>query len=299
MARRTEVDASVVAALSVALPRVVGVTTRPGHSLARLTALRVGGPTDLLVHVETPEALGEVAAMLKKVQCPWRAIWPFDPHLPKDGGASGVCITLGHGFEGLSAGPDGSLVLGAATPFAALAAAGAPFSALSRWPGTPGGLLAAGEGHRLAGVVAVITAVSGQSIRRRTVAATAEPPNPSRTTVPISVQLRPVPPAAPAPEPPGRILVPDTSLAEAGGSADEVAYTMVELGLSESRLRGWRLSERWPGVVVQSGAGTSTDLELFARGLAEKLHRERGLRTRLAPRVWGRPSPGPRPRSRP
>ena len=298
MAPRTDLDEEVVAALSIALPRLEGVHVVRAQSLSRLTALRVGGPADLIVHVETPEALIAAARLMKRVSCPWRVAWPFDPNLARDGGAAGAVVTVGSAFEGLTAGPEGSVVLGAATPFSALAAAGPDFAQLARWPGTPGGLLSSGLAERLAGPCAVVTSVTGVSIRRRTVATTAAPPNPARTTVPVSVQLRPIPPAAVRPMVPGQLLEPDTSLARVGGSVDEISHTMVEVGLSESRLRGWTVSKKWPGVVVQSGTGTTRDLELFARGLAEKLHRERGLLTRMAPRTWGRPPMSTRSRSR-
>ncbi len=288
MSRSSDIDATVIAALSVALPRLEGVTVLRDAPLSQCTALRVGGPADLLVHVETPSSLAAATELMKRVKCPWRVVWPFHPHLPKDGGLNGVAITLGAAFEGMDTTHDGHVVLGAATPFAALVAAGEGFATLATWPGTPGSLLDAGQAELLAGPCAAITAVTSQSVRRRTFAATSSPTNPSRSTTPVSVELRPVPPAAPAPLPPGQLLEPDGPLAEVGGTAGEVAKAMVSSGLPESRLRGWTLSVAWPGLVVQSGEGTTADLELFARALSEKLHRERGMVTKTAPRTYGR-----------
>ena len=80
MSARDPIDPTVLAALSVALPRLDGVTVHRGAPLRRLVALRTGGDADLLVHVETPEALTRASELLKRVQCPWRVVWPFSHH---------------------------------------------------------------------------------------------------------------------------------------------------------------------------------------------------------------------------
>ena len=298
MSQRPPLDETTIAALSIALPRLEGVTVQRNAPIARLVSLRTGGSADLLVHVETPEALVATTELLKRVNCPWRVLWPFDPMVVKDGGIQGAAITLGAGFECLEAGPDGSVILGAATPFAALATAGPEFATLASWSGTPGALLASGQGHRLAGPCAAITAVTNKSIRRRSIPATASPGSPARATTPVSIQLRPVPPATPAPLLPGQLLEPDGPLLEVGGTSGEVARKLVDAGLAESRLRGWTISQAWPGLAVQSGEGTTADLELFARGLSENLHREHGMVTKVATRSFGRPSTNTRPRKR-
>lgn len=295
---RSDVDEEVIAALSVALPRVSGVQVVPNAPLSKLTPLRVGGPADLLVFVENAEALQQAARLMKRVACPWRVQWPFDPHLPKDGGLAGALVVLGSAFEGLTTGKGGHVVLGAATPFAALAAAGPGFEELARWPGTPGGLLACGHGRLLAGPCAGVTVVSISGTRRRAVPATATPSTPARSSVPLSVELRPVPPAHGPPLAPGQMLEPDGPLADLGGTVRDVERALSDADLMQSRLRGWTLSTAWPGSVVHSGDGTTRDLELLTRALAEKLHRERGMLTRQAPRVWGRPPLSNRPRSR-
>jgi len=298
MSQRPPIDETAIAALSIAIPRLEGVTVQRNLSIVRLSALRTGGPADLLVHVETPEALIATTELLKRVKCPWRVLWPFDPMVAKDGGIQGAAITLGAGFEGLETGPDGSVILGAATPFAALAAAGPDFAALASWPGTPGALLASGQGHRLAGPCAAITAVTNKSIRRRTIPATAPPGSPARSTTPVSVQLRPVPPATTAPLLPGQLLEPDGPLLAVGGTSGEVARKLADAGLADSRLRGWTISTAWPGLAVQSGEGTASDLELFARALSEDPHREHGMVTKVATRTFGRASTNTRPRKR-
>lgn len=296
---RTDLDEQVTAALSIALPRLDGVSVVRQAPLARLSPLRVGGPADLVVAVETSEALMEAARLMKRVSCPWRVLWPFDPHLPKDGGAAGAVVVPGRAFDRLERGPRDHVILGASTPFAALAAAGPGFAELATWSGTPGSLLASGRGSLLAGPCAAVTTATASGVRRRTVAATDSPPDPARTTVPVSIQLRPVPPANGRPLLPGQLLEPDGALADLGGTATEVARAMATAGLSDSRLRGWTLSTAWPGVVVQSGDGTTRDFELFSRALADKLHKERGMLTRQAPRTWGRPPIATRSRSRP
>ncbi len=298
MSPRLPIDETTIAALSIALPRLDGVAVLRDAPVGRMTALRTGGLADLLVHVATPAALIAATALLKRVTCPWRVLWPFDPMVARDGGIQGAAISLGAGFECLDAGPDGSVILGAATPFAALAAAGPSFSALASWSGTPGALLTAGQGHRLAGPCAAITAVTQRSIRRRTIPATAAPGSPARGTTPVSIQLRPVPPATPAPLLPGQLLEPDGPLLEVGGTSGEVAHKIADVGLAESRLRGWRISKAWPGLAVQSGEGTAADLELFARGLSENLHREHGMVTKVAIRTFGRSPTNTRPRKR-
>jgi UDP-N-acetylenolpyruvoylglucosamine reductase len=298
MSQRPPVDDTTIAALSIALPRLDGVTVQRDAPIDRMVALRTGGLADLLVHTETPAALIAATELLKRVKCPWRVLWPFDPMVAKDGGIQGAALTLGAGFECLEAGPAGAVTIGAATPFAALAAAGPDFATLATWSGTPGALLASGQGHRLAGPCAAITAVTNKSMRRRTIPATASPGSPSRATTPVSIQLRPVPPATSAPLLPGQLLAPDGPLLEVGGTSGEVARTLADAGLAESRLRGWTISHAWPGLAVQSGDGTAADLELFARALAEKLHRENGMVTKVATRTFGRPPTNTRPRKR-
>lgn len=298
MSARPPIDETVLAALSVALPRVDGVTVQRKVPVHRILTLRTGGPADLLVHVETPDALMGATALLKRVQCPWRVCWPFTSMVARDGGVRGAVITLGAGFDMLQSGPDGSVILGATTPFAALAGAGSSFSELATWAGTPGALFASSEAHRLAGPCAGITAVSGASIRRRSIGIAAAVPNPARTTTLVSVQLRPVPPAAPPPLLPGQVLEPDTPLLNVGVTAQDVAKKLLENDTSESRLRGWTLSRAWPGLAVQSGEGTAADLELLTRALAEKLQRENGMAAKSAIRLFGRPLKNSNPRKR-
>ncbi|HCH62493.1 MAG: hypothetical protein CL927_08290 [Deltaproteobacteria bacterium] len=298
MSARAPIDETVLAALSIALPRVAGVTVLRNEPIDRVLTLRTGGPADLLVHVETPEALSGATELLKRVRCPWRVCWPFSTMVAREGGVRGAVLTLGAGFDQLQTGPDGSVILGAITPFSALSAAGPAFSTLASWSGTPGALFACGESHRLAGTCAGVTVVSGDSVRRRTVAATAAPPNLARTTSLVSVQLRPVPPAASAPLLPGQLLAPDTAMLNAGGTTHHIAITLSEPDLCESRLRGWTLSQAWPGLVVQSGEGTAADLELLARALSEKLLREHVMVTKPAIRVFGRTPQNPSPRKR-
>jgi len=289
-----DLDPEISAALSVALPRVPRVSVVRNAALSDHTALRVGGEVDLLVHVPEPTSLSAVTELAGRVSCPWRVVWPLDASVPKDGGLAGIAVVPGRGFEGLRRSERGEdfVELGAATPFAALAAAGPGFSALSRWPGTPGGLLAAGHGKWLAGACAAlktVTSSSSSGVRERRVAATSIPERLARTTTLVSITLRPVPPDHPTPPPAGLILEPDTPLLAVGSTWRDIATAFEALDLCDSRLRGWTLSAAWPGVVRQSGQGTTTDLELFARGLSDKLIRARGMATRPSPRVYGRP----------
>lgn len=287
MAARTPLPAETIAALSIALPRVAGVHVLRDAPLARMSSLGVGGPVDLLAVVDNIEALAGAAALCNKVSCPWRVMWPFDSSVPRDGGAHGVVFHLGTGFVGMTTTDDG-VTLGAATPFAALAAAGEDYAALASWPGTPGGLLAAGRGPMLAGPCASIVAWSGKSTRRRTFSPTSSPPRIARTTVPVSITFRPVPPAVPAPEPPGRLLAPDAPLAELGATPASIAAVLYDSAAAQVRLRGWRLSERWPGVAVRGDGATTADLLLLARGLADSLARDPGLSTHSLTQAWGR-----------
>jgi len=286
-----DLDPEVIAALSVALPRVPGVAVVRDASLSDHTALRVGGPADLLVHAPTPEAVHGVTELAGRVHCPWRVVWPLDGAVPKDGGVAGIAIVPGRAFECLrKSGRGEALVeLGAATPFAALAAAGPGFEALSRWPGTPGGLLAAGHGKWLAGACAALKTLTASGVRERRVAATSVPERLARTSTLVSITLRPVPPDHPTPPPAGLVLEPDAPLLAVGATWRDIAHAFEVLDLCDSRLRGWTLSASWPGVVRQNGAGTTTDLELFARGLSDKLLRTRGMATRSSSRVYGRP----------
>ncbi len=298
MAPPQELSDEVKAALYVALGRVPGATVHRDFPLARLTALRVGGPADLLVVVRDAVALAGSIELAGRVEVPWRMLWPFEPTIARDDGAIGIVFHPGEGFEALTQNDDGTVTLGAATPFAALTAAGPGFETLARWPGTPGSLLSSGRAPLLAGACAAITACSGARVRRRTFSATDVPTNPSRTTVPVSITLRPVSPTVHPPAPPCQLLEPEATLAEAGATAEEVAWVLHEQGLPHSRLRGWSLSQAWPGVVRQLGGGTSADLELLARGVADKLLRERGMDVRFSPSVWGRTAMPQRRRSR-
>ena len=193
MSARPPIDETVLAALSVALPRVDGVTVQRKVPVHRILTLRTGGPADLLVHVETPDALLGATALLKRVQCPWRVCWPFTPMVARDGGVRGAVITLGSGFDTLQSGPDGSVILGALRPLLR-SPLRAPRSGAGHMDRHPGALFASGEAHRPAGPCASRLPVHPSVGKHRDCDGCSQP---GRTTAGVG----PAPPRPPAPPP--------------------------------------------------------------------------------------------------
>jgi len=73
-----------------------GVRAEVGVPMSRLTSLGVGGPVDLLVMVETEEALVRVLAIFNRVGCPWFTLGAGTNLLVTDGGIEGAAVVL-HG----------------------------------------------------------------------------------------------------------------------------------------------------------------------------------------------------------
>lgn len=131
--------------------------------LAPRTAIRVGGPADLLVRPADPDALGELLRAVRELGLPLTVLGGGANTLVADAGVRGVVLRLPQDLGGESA--DGErLVLSAGAPIARLPAraharglVGVEF--LAGVPGTLGGATAMNAGTRLGEMKDVVTRV--------------------------------------------------------------------------------------------------------------------------------------------
>jgi UDP-N-acetylmuramate dehydrogenase len=120
--------------------------------LAPRTAVRVGGPADLLVRPADPDALGELLRAVRELDVPLSILGGGANLLVADAGVRGVVLKLPQDFPGES-GAGETLVLSAGAPIARLASrahalglVGMEF--LGGIPGTLGGAVAMNAGTR-------------------------------------------------------------------------------------------------------------------------------------------------------
>jgi UDP-N-acetylmuramate dehydrogenase len=131
--------------------------------LAPRTAIRVGGPADLLVRPADPDALSEVLRTARALEVPLAVLGGGANTLVSDAGVRGVVVKLPQDFSGESAAGD-TLVVCAGAPVArlparahALGLVGMEF--LGGIPGTVGGATAMNAGTRLGEMKDVVTRV--------------------------------------------------------------------------------------------------------------------------------------------
>jgi UDP-N-acetylmuramate dehydrogenase len=145
----------------------LGGEVRSGEPLAAHTTLRVGGPAAAFVRVETMASLAAVAEICARHGVGWLILGRGSNLLVADEGWSGVVVTLGRGFRGVTGvGPceNGNvhMVVGAAEPMPVLATTSARhgLSGLAfgtAIPGTLGGAVrmnAGAHGSQLRDVLA-------------------------------------------------------------------------------------------------------------------------------------------------
>lgn len=265
------------------LKPISGATVRAGEAMARHTPLRVGGPAEIWASVDDLEALSAVLSASRRHKVPWRICWPLGDWLVRDGGVRGLVVRLGAGFEGVRV-EDGLVWLGAAALWSQLG--GRPMTealdAVSRFPGSVGGLLSEGDAGQLGGLVRRIRLLRGRRIEEITLEPGEDLPVIPGTAVILEVALATEQthikgrrkPRLPEPPPPAALF----------NATDElpVAAMLARAGVGNARLRSWRLSAT--GTVIQLGGGTCKDVLLLASGLADRVQRERGveLKTRLS-----------------
>jgi UDP-N-acetylmuramate dehydrogenase len=277
--------------LCAALQGAPGVSLRRREPMAAHLPLRCGGPVDLWVEVADLPALRAALEATRQAGLPWRACWPFEELLVRDGGLRGVAIRPGRAFEGAALLPEDAhgparLRLGAAEPWSAARAALAsapggaalhgPLSQVAAWPGCPGALLHGSDLQPLEGLLHAVSWVKGNRVERTVLAEGAAPSSLPASAILLSVEL-PLSPIAgarrpkhrPVPPPPGTLFADDGPL--------RTAPQLVAAGLSGTRLRAWRLATTEAGVLVNLGGGDCATATLLAKGLAEHVHRARGM----------------------
>lgn len=285
--------AAALTALAAALASTPGVVLRRREPMAAHTPLRCGGPADLWALVADERALAATLDAARQAGVPWRACWPLEDVLVRDGGLRGLVLRPGRGFEGAALLPEDQdgparLRLGAATPWsAALAAlrlarlpgpdaATSPLSTVGAWPGCPGALMHTGDPAGLEGLCHALAWHRGRRIERTVLAQGAAP-----AALPASALLTHVelpllaPPGArrlkhrPAPPPPGTLFADDGPL--------RAGPQLRAAGLLDTRLRAWRLARPEAGTLVNLGGGDFHTAALLAKGVAEHANRIRGI----------------------
>lgn len=262
---------------------IQGALVRTSEPMARHTPLRVGGPAEVWAIVDDTDALIAALSTARRNKVPWRICWPMGDWLVRDGGVRGLVVRLGRGFQGVRY-EDGLVWIGGAALWSQLA--GRPtteaLDALSRFPGSVGGLFAEGESARLNGLVRKIRLLRGRRVEELSFEPGEELVELPTTSVILEVALATEPtiikgrrkPRLPAAHPPASLFSPVDEL--------PVSAVLARAGVGNARLRAWRLSAS--GTVIQLGGGTCKDVLLLASGLADRVQRERGveLKTRLS-----------------
>ena len=256
-----------------------GVSVRHGEPLSAHTPLRVGGPATLWAVVHDVAALRATLTAARGEKVRWRVLWPMEDLIFRDAGFNGLIIRPGRGFEGIGL-LEAGVHIGAASPWAALS--GLVKLPITQWSGTVGGLFAQGEQARLSGLGLTVKYLKG----RRLLEIRVEPGSPipplKPSEVPIGLLLDPTMPRRKRLHPPPR---PGQLFSAPRGLSP--GDQLVRTGLVGTRLRDWRLSTAEPGCVVQIGQGTCKDVELLARGVAERVQRARGVELSLRIPVIG------------
>jgi UDP-N-acetylmuramate dehydrogenase len=142
--------------------RVRGESIRDAP-LAPRTAVRVGGPADLLVRPADPDALGTLLRAVRELGVPFHVLGGGANTLASDRGYRGVVVRLPPDFPGESATGE-VLVLGAGGPTTRLWSRGhdlglAGMEFIAGIPGTLGGCVAMNAGTRLGEMKDVVTRV--------------------------------------------------------------------------------------------------------------------------------------------
>lgn len=107
-----------------ALAAVPGLKAKANEPLARYTSIRIGGPADLFIRVETAEALRAALRLLEKHRVPFYLLGKGSNVLVSDRGVRGAVIRLAGEFDRALWSPAGgqpAVVAGAAYPLARLA----------------------------------------------------------------------------------------------------------------------------------------------------------------------------------
>ena len=262
---------------------IPGVRVRASERMSRHTPLRIGGATDIWIVTENIEALQATLGPVRQSKLSWRLHWPFEDWIVQEEGLDGITIRPGSGFE-WCAKTEHHVQLGPACPWAALSSLGEGWwSSLTHWPGTPGGLFAAGEEVWIAGICARVKWLKGKRIFEVTVEPGESPPSLPSGAVLLEVELRPGLQTMRD----GRYHPPHSGTLfrdPPGPSLDRSAgVALSNSGLLGTRLKTWLVSDIEPGTVVHVEEGGTRELLMLINGIRERVKKVRGapLETRL------------------
>ncbi|HEX9879345.1 MAG TPA: UDP-N-acetylmuramate dehydrogenase [Candidatus Binatia bacterium] len=105
------------------LGAIAGLRLKESEALAPYTSIKVGGPADYFIDVQTEEALAGALAALKRHGVTCHLLGRGSNVLVSDRGVRGAVLRLGAGFHGVQwrqAGDKAEVVIGAAYPIARL-----------------------------------------------------------------------------------------------------------------------------------------------------------------------------------
>lgn len=281
--------------LHQALLAIDDLRLRPGEPLAHHLPLRVGGSADLWAVADTLPALRKALKAARAHKVKWRLHWPFQDWVVRDARLSGLTVRPGAGFEGLERSGE-HLILGAATPWAALAGLGQGWwSELASWPGCPGATLTSGHGDRLLGMLKELSYFRGRGVSTVEIDSHNGVPSLPRTAVLLSVTLQkglllydgdgdPRPPAA------GQLFADP----EVAGRVRSAGKLLVDADIAGTRLRSWQLAREAPGTVVNLGGGTARDLHLLGLAVSARMEKFNGIKLTTRIPVKGTDTLAPR-----
>ena len=269
-----------LAELHARLAELPGVSVRAAEPMSAHTPLRAGGPAALWALAEDPDALRAALTAARAEKVRWRVHWPMEDCIVRDAGFNGLIVRPGVGFEGAGRRAPGRVWIGPAAPWAALT----PLTrlTLTRWPGTVGGLFAAGQQDRLRGLGLTLRWIKGRREVEHRVEPGEAPPalKPSEILTAVEIdeemprrrRLRP---------PPG----PGQLFSEPGEG--DVGELLLRANVCGARLRDWQFTLAQPGAIVHTGRGSTRDAMLLARGVVERVQRARGVELSLRIPVFG------------
>ncbi|MTV26160.1 UDP-N-acetylmuramate dehydrogenase [Nitriliruptoraceae bacterium ZYF776] len=297
--------------------RAAGVASvRPGHALAELTTLRVGGPARALVTAEDDGDLAAVAAACREHALPWLVVGRGSNLLVADEGWPGVAIQLGRGFRGVEI--DGEVVrIGAAEPMPSvavrLADAGLGGAAWAAGiPGTVGGSVrmnAGAHGGEVADHLVEVELFRLRSGTRETWPAEAcgltyrhsELPDDAivlaavwrltpgdRDTV--RAEIRHVRDWRRAHQP---INEPNCGSVFTNPAGDSAGRLVEAIGGKQRRVGGAEVSAKHANFIVTRAGATASDVWALVTQLRDEVERVHGVRLRPEVVVVGQLGPGP------
>ncbi|TVQ91699.1 MAG: FAD-binding protein [Deltaproteobacteria bacterium] len=265
-----------------------GLVWLEGEPLARHTALRTGGPCEVLAIAHDLDALAAATGALKERSGSPLVLGAGTRLAFRDGPYERAVLRLGQSFREVSV--QGGLVeVGAACPCPALAwrlvqAERTGLEGLARVPGSVGAALALDEGS-------IRERLTQVQIWSRGGARWVAPPKGCGSKLILAARFE-------LPSAPGAQILERTRRALRGARSlpswyrppkrGQAGVELVRVGVAGVRLRGASIPEVAPEMLINAGRGSAADLQLLHRTALDRVARMRGVELKSAISFLGR-----------